>query len=72
MCSAWTAIRPCASCEPSLVPLARALANRIAERLGGAAPRLAVLPGCGHVSHEEAPAVLLDFLGAFVGEVQRA
>lgn len=39
--------------------------SRIAERLGGLAPRLAVLP-CGHLSHEEAPHVLIDFLLSFV------
>lgn len=32
------------------------------------APRLAVLPLCGHLSHEEAPAVLLDFLSNFLYE----
>jgi pimeloyl-ACP methyl ester carboxylesterase len=46
-----------------------AAASRIAERLGGAAPRLAILPRCGHLSHEEAPQVLLDFLQAFLAEL---
>jgi len=45
---------------------------RIAARLGAAAPSLAVLPGCGHVSFEERPAMLLDFLAAFVSDVQHA
>lgn len=42
------------------------LSCRIAERLGAAAPRLAVLPACGHLSFEEAPAQLLNFLCAFL------
>jgi pimeloyl-ACP methyl ester carboxylesterase len=43
---------------------------RVAERLGDAAPRVAVLPGAGHLSHEEAPLVLLDFLTTFVSDVR--
>lgn len=46
--------------------------TRVAARLGAAAPRLAVLPNCGHLSHEEAPAVLLDFLAAFVSDAQQS
>lgn len=45
-------------------PLQSAL---LSERLPGS--RLAVLPGCGHLAHEERPAVLLDFLAAFVRDV---
>ncbi|KAL4458374.1 hypothetical protein ABPG75_013239 [Micractinium tetrahymenae] len=43
-------------------------AARLAERLGAAGPRLAVLPACGHLSQEEAPQVLLDFLQSFLLE----
>ena len=39
--------------------------RRIAERLGAAAPRM-VLPRCGHLSHEETPCVLLEYLQSFV------
>lgn len=41
---------------------------RLAEQLGAAGPRLAVLPACGHLSHEEAPQGLLDFLQSFLLE----
>ena len=30
--------------------------------------RFRVLPGCGHLSHEEAPAALLQLLAAFAEE----
>lgn len=42
--------------------------GRLAEQLGAAGPRLAVLPACGHLSHEEAPQELLDFLQSFLLE----
>jgi pimeloyl-ACP methyl ester carboxylesterase len=46
-----------------------AAVSRIAERFGTVAPHLALLPQCGHLSHEEAPHVLLDFLLAFLTDL---
>ena len=43
--------------------------RRLVQRLGAAGPRLAVVPRCGHLSHEEAPAALLSFLQSFVLEL---
>lgn len=48
-----------------------AAVSRIAGRLRTATPHLAVLPRCGHLSHEEAPEVLLDFLAAFLTDLQQ-
>ena len=50
-------------CDPVSPPAAAA---RLAERLGGAAPQLAVLPACGHLSFEEAPAELAGLLAAWL------
>ena len=47
-----------------------AAAAALSERLPGS--RLAVLPGCGHLAHEERPLTLLDFLAAFVCDVAAA
>ena len=48
--------------DPLVPPAAAA---RLVERLGTAAPRLAVIQRCGHLSHEEAPAALVDRLSSF-------
>ena len=40
-------------------------AGRLAATLGA---RVAAIPGCAHLSHEEAPGALLDVLAPFVGE----
>lgn len=42
--------------------------SRIIEKLGRCSPRLAVLPRCAHLSHEERPDTLLAFLLPFARE----
>ena len=66
--------RPGCPSRPPLTPGPPPFAHhcRVAERLGAVAPRLAVLPRCGHLSHEEAPQLLLDYLQAFVLDLQAA
>lgn len=44
--------------------------GRILEKLGRCAPRLAVLPRCAHLSHEEAPHTLLAFLLPFARDLR--
>lgn len=41
-------------------------AAQLAADLG--APPPVILPACGHLSHEEAPDALLEFLAAFAGQ----
>lgn len=45
--------------------------SRVIERLGAAAPRYALLPHCGHLSHEEAPEALVAFMRPFLLDLPR-